>query len=117
MTDRVRGMPTLNPGSYTGVFVGATPVPDSDDHVVILTVKNTDGHVERTDIDTGFLAPLDQVQFTIAMRNGPMARLNGNRLQLWEDNKPISDWFNVTDLYTYVQENGILLAEPKITSI
>jgi hypothetical protein len=115
--NNVGGIPTLAPGEYRGVFVGAIDDEHSASKMIILHVKNTDGHTELTDIDVDDLKPGDQVRFEISMRDGPTAQMRGSKIQLVHDNETLTDWLTPQQMHNHLIDNNIKPAEPKLTTI
>jgi len=111
----VRGLPTLPVGTYDGVFVGATT--DSDGNQWITVSTHNDAHVEKSDLDVSDIAPLANITFTIAAADGAVAIMKGTKYQLVDGDKELTDWLDMSKLYTYIVDNHVRLAEPKLETI
>lgn len=111
------GLPTMPVGHYKGIFVGRTLDAEGLPWLTVSTTKQT--HVEQSNIEVpSELLPGQHIEFEIAARNGAIAVLQGNKYKLQNpDRTDISDWMNVVELYNYIKDHGIVLAEPKITRL
>jgi hypothetical protein len=110
------GLPTMPVGKYTGIYVGRTVDNDGLQWLTVSTTKLS--HVEQSDIEVPNLQPGQQINFEIEARNGAIACMQGNQYKLQNiDRSDITDWMDVSDLYRYIKDNEIVLAEPKLSKL
>ena len=110
------GLPTLGTGTYTGRFISST---EDGDGLVWVTVITDDGHshVEETTLDVSSYKLNDPIKFTVGLRDGAYALLNGSRYKLKQAGNDLTKWVSLADLHKYIKENNITLAEPKLEKI
>lgn len=110
-----QGLPTLSAGKYKGHYVGVTKDSDGEQWVTVAAKEGP--HIENTELDLSELTPNCKIEFTIAPVNGCVAVPKGNYYKLVEGDKDVTKFMPLQDLYQYIKENNIKLAELKISEI
>lgn len=110
-----KGLPTLSAGSYHGHFIGVTK--DSEDEQWVTVAAKEGTHIENTELDLSGLTPNCAIRFKIAPVNGCIAVPKGNYYKLIEGDKDVTKFMPLQELYVYIKDNNIKLAELKISEI
>lgn len=110
-----KGLPTLGVGEYTGRFIGTSKDDDDKQWITLATTKGA--HIEQSDLDVSHLELNQPVKFKIEPVYGAIAVMNGSRYKLVENGVELTKFIPLAELYQYIKDNDVKLAEPKITKI
>mgnify|MGYP000364778094 CR=1 FL=1 len=113
---RSADIPTMSKGTYNGIFVGTTEDADGNQWISVATTR--DAHTEQSQLDVSKLKPGQQIQFTIDLNGGAIAYLVGNKYNLvGADGESLAEPLGATELYEYIKQHGIQLAQFVLTDI
>lgn len=109
-------LPTLHAGTYTGYLSGVTLDAEGNQWVTVTSPQGT--HIEQTDLDLSEIPTGSRIDFEISPIGGARLGMRGTKYSLYgADNKRITDWLPLADIYTYIREYKPALAGLCITRI
>ena len=109
-------LPTLSAGEYRGRFVGVTLDAGNKQWITLATTNGA--HTEQNDMDVSELVLNDKITFVIETKDGAGLVVRGQQYRLvGHDRTPLTKWTDMSHIYTYIIDNDIELAGPRITSI